>query len=46
MKKSAEAMEFETAAQIRDQIKKIRQQLDDEVLKTRAKSKVRKQTSN
>jgi len=44
MKKAAENLEFELAAQIRDQIRKIRQQLDDEVLKTSARSRTRKQS--
>ena len=41
MKKASEDLEFEQAAKIRDQIKKIRQQLDDEVFKTRVKSRTR-----
>jgi len=42
MKKAAEELEFERAAKIRDQIKKIRQELDDEVLKNARKQRPRK----
>jgi excinuclease ABC subunit B len=43
MKKAAADLEFERAAQLRDQIKKIRQELaDQEIFKTRHKSKYRK----
>jgi excinuclease ABC subunit B len=42
MKKAAEELEFERAAKIRDQIRKIRQELDDEVLKNARKQRPRK----
>jgi excinuclease ABC subunit B len=43
MKKAAEQLEFERAAQLRDQIRKIRQELaDTEILKTHRKKKLRK----
>ncbi len=42
MKTAAEQLEFERAAKIRDQIRKIRQELDDEVLNNTRKQRPRK----
>ncbi|MEO0076921.1 MAG: excinuclease ABC subunit UvrB [candidate division WOR-3 bacterium] len=41
MKKAADALEFELAAKLRDEIRKIRRELDEEVLKVRRRGKSR-----
>ncbi|MEO0084232.1 MAG: excinuclease ABC subunit UvrB [candidate division WOR-3 bacterium] len=41
MKKAADALEFELAAKLRDEIRKIRRELDEEVLKVRHRGKSR-----